>query len=116
MAKATTKPAGATGREADTDQVRTAVRFPMQLPLRITTPEGVLEATTIDISSNGILFTGKKLPALNSRIEFSIAMPAAVMGAETDLSIDCVGRVIRHQGRGSKQQAAVIIDEYSLRV
>ena len=116
VAKETKKSASIASGEAGTDQVRTAVRFPMELPLRIKTANGVLEAVTVDISSNGILLTGATLPALDSRIEFTIAMPAAVMGADADVSIQCVGRVIRHQRRGTKQQAAVIIDEYLLRI
>ena len=96
--------------------MRTAVRFPMELPLRIVTVEGVLEAVTENISANGILFTGEVLPSVDSRIEFTIKMPAAVMGAPDDVLIQCIGRVIRHQQSGDRTQAAAIIDEYFLRV
>ena len=102
--------------ELEQDQVRTAVRFPMELALSIKTADGTLEAMTENISANGILFTGPELPALNSRIEFTILMPAAVMGTAEDLSIQCIGRVIRHQQNGDRKQAAAIIDEYFLRV
>ena len=101
---------------ATTDQVRTAVRFPMELALRIITPDGVLDAVTENISANGILFTSSELPAVESRIEFTIKMPAAIMGTPEDVLIECIGRVVRHQVRGDKQQAAAIIDEYFLRV
>ncbi len=96
--------------------MRTAVRFPMELSLRIVTEDGVLEAVTENISANGILFTGEQLPPLDSRIEFTIKMPAAVMGAKDDVLIQCIGRVIRHQQHDGKNQAAAIIDEYYLRV
>ena len=99
-----------------TDQVRTAVRFPMRLPLQVTTDDGPMNALTENISANGILFTGPTLPAVDSRIEFIIRMPAAVMGTPEDVSIQCVGRVVRHQKQGEETQAAAIIDEYSLRV
>ncbi len=97
------------------DQVRTAVRFPMQLSLLIRTEQGEVEALTDNISANGILFTGKALPEVNSLIEFTITMPAAVMGTPEDVSVQCVGRVVRCQRQGEEMQAAAIIDEYSLR-
>ena len=99
----------------ETDQVRTAVRFPMRLPLHVTTDQGQIEALTENISANGILFTGPTVPAIDSRIEFTIRMPAAVMGTGEDVSIQCIGRVVRHQRQGEEIQAAAIIDEYSLR-
>ena len=100
----------------ETSPMRTAGRFPMQLPLRIVTVDGVLEAVTENISANGILFTGEELPPVDSRIEFTVKMPAAVMGASDDVLIQCIGRVIRHQMSGTQRQAAAIIDEYFLRV
>ncbi len=99
----------------ETDQVRTAVRFPMRLPLQVTTEQGEIDAQTENISANGILFTGPTLPAVDSRIEFTIRMPAAIMGTDEDVAIQCVGRVVRHQRQGDEIQAAAIIDEYSLR-
>lgn len=101
--------------EASTDQVRTAVRFPMKLALQVTTGEGTIDAVTENISANGILFTGGKLPAVDSRIEFTITMPAAVMGTPEDVSVHCVGRVVRHSEQDGVSGAAAIIDEYSLR-
>jgi len=98
-----------------TDQVRTAVRFPMKLALLVTTPEGEIDAVTENISANGILFTAGMLPQVESRIEFTIKMPAAVMGRADDLLIQCIGRVVRHQMVDGMEQAAAIIDEYFLR-
>lgn len=100
---------------AETEQLRTAVRFPMRLPLTVRSEDGTVEATTEDISANGILFTGPNLPALNSRIEFTINMPAAVMGTAEDVLIHCVGRIVRLNSHDGETQAAAIIDEYSLR-
>lgn len=70
---------------------------------------------TENISANGILFTGERLPPVDSRIEFTIKMPAAVMGLPEDVTVQCTGRVVRHQGHGGVSQAAAIIDEYSMR-
>jgi hypothetical protein len=101
---------------AMTDQVRTAVRFPMKLSLRVTTPDGNIDAMTENISANGILFTAGTLPPVDSHIEFTIKMPAAVMGTPEDVLIQCIGRVVRHQKFNDEGQAAAIIDEYFLRV
>lgn len=99
----------------DQDQVRTAVRFPMKLALTLKTSQGNIEAVTENISANGILFTGFRLPKVDSQIEFTVRMPAAVMGTDEDVSIHCIGRVVRHQRHGEEAQAAAIIDEYTLR-
>ena len=116
MAQKLKKTAVVAERAEATSPMRTAVRFPIELPLRIVTEEGVLEAMTENISANGMLFTGEELPPLDSRIEFTVKMPAAVMGAPDDVLIQCIGRVIRHQTRGGRKQAAAMIDEYYLRV
>jgi hypothetical protein len=101
---------------AMTDQVRTAVRFPMKLELQVTTPDGAIHALTENISANGILFTADSLPPVDSRIEFTIKMPSEVMGTPEDVSIQCIGRVVRHQFANGEGQAAAIIDEYFLRI
>ena len=98
-----------------TDQVRTAVRFPMHLSLQVTTPDGSIDAKTENISANGILFTAETLPPVDSTITFTIRMPAEVMGTKEDVSIQCIGRVVRHQWHGDEGQAAAIIDEYFMR-
>ncbi len=87
----------------------------MRLPLQVTTEQGQIDALTENISANGILFTGPTVPAVHSRIEFTIRMPAAIMGTGEDVSIQCIGRVVRHQRHGEEIQAAAIIDEYTLR-
>lgn len=95
--------------------VRTAVRFPMRLPLQIQTPEGELHAMTENISANGLLFECDVLPEINTRIEFTIAMPSAIMGSETDVTIHCIGRIVRHASKDGVKKAAAVIDEYFLK-
>ena len=95
--------------------VRNAVRFPMKLALRVHTERGELEAVTENISANGLLFVGKQLPAVDSRIEFTIAMPSSVMGSKTDVNIHCIGRIVRHQNLDGEKKAAAVIDEYFLK-
>jgi len=88
----------------------------MKLSLRLRTASGILDATTDNISANGILFSGPELPGVDSQIEFTIRMPAAVMGTSDDVSVHCIGRVVRHEQHGDESQAAAIIDEYYMRV
>jgi hypothetical protein len=95
--------------------VRTAVRFPMKLPLQIQSPKGEFQAVTENISANGLLFVSEYLLEVNSRIEFTIAMPAAVMGSSTDVIIHCVGRVVRCFQQDDAKKAAAVIDEYFLK-
>jgi hypothetical protein len=95
--------------------VRTAVRFPMKLPLQVQTEHGELQATTENISANGLLFVSDQLPEVDSKIEFTIAMPSAVMGSATDVTIHCIGRVVRHYFEGGEKKAAAVIDEYFLK-
>lgn len=95
--------------------VRTAVRFPLRLALRLKTEDGVIEATTRDISSNGLLFAATRLPKIGSSIEFTMDMPSEVMGSPTDVSIHCTGRVVRHQHSEDESMAAAVIDEYFLK-
>jgi PilZ domain len=95
--------------------VRTAVRFPMKLAIRVHTEDGDLDAVTENISANGLLFVSDRLPEVDSRIEFTIAMPSAVMGTAADVTIHCIGRVVRHYLQGGEKKAAAVIDEYFLK-
>ena len=98
------------------DAMRTAVRFPLRLALHLKTEDGIVEATTREISSSGLLFVTTYLPKIGSSIEFTMDMPSEVMGWANDVSIHCMGRVVRHQQTAEESMVAVVIDEYSLRV
>ena len=76
----------------------------------------MVEATTLDISSNGLLFASNYLPEVGNRIEFTMDMPSEVMGWASDVSIQCTGRVVRHQQSGKETMVAAVIDDYTLRV
>jgi hypothetical protein len=96
--------------------MRTAVRFPLRLALHLKTEDGIVEATTREISSNGILFVTTHLPKIGSSIEFTMDMPSEVMGLANDVTIHCIGRVVRHQHTEQETMVAVVIDEYTLKV
>jgi len=96
--------------------VRASVRFPMELAVLLETDQGRIEATTVDVSANGLLFSASRLPPVGSRIVFTMTMPSAVMGSESDVSVHCTGRIVRHQHSDHAFKAAAVIDEYFLKV
>lgn len=87
----------------------------MKLAIHICSRDGDLEAVTENISANGLLFVSDHLPDIDSKIEFTIAMPSAVMGSATDVTIHCRGRVVRHSLQDGEKKAAAVIDEYFLK-
>ena len=102
-------------KPAERIAVRTAVRFPLRLALHLKTEDGTIEATTKDVSSNGLLFVAANLPRIGSSIEFTMDMPSEVMGSATDVCVHCIGRVVRHQHSEDESMAAAVIDEYFLK-
>ncbi len=49
---------------------------------------------------------------VGSNIEFRISMPAAVLGASTDVLVTGLGRVVRCSVEGERRAVAAVIDEY----
>ncbi len=95
--------------------LRSAVRFPVKLAIHVRANNDRFEAVTEDISANGLLFVGDRLPQVDSLIEFTIEMPSEIMGSANDVEIHCRGRVVRHEKQGNREQAAAVIDEYYLK-
>lgn len=102
-------------RPLEDHPVRTSVRFPLRLPLQVETQAGWVDAMTENVSANGLLFTGPDLPPVNTRVSFTLSMPAALMGTEADVMVYCSGRIVRHQQSGDETMAAAVIDEYLLK-
>jgi hypothetical protein len=96
--------------------VRASVRFPMQLAVVLETDDGPIEAITVDVSANGLLFSAARLPPVGSKIVFTMTMPSAVMASQNDVSVHCIGRIVRHQHTEDAMRAAAVIDEYFLKV
>ncbi len=92
--------------------MRSAVRFPIQLPVDVQTQSAVQPGLTQDISSGGVLFSVEADMAVGSIIEFVINMPASVLGTGSDVKVKCVGRVMRCSLEGSRRAVAAVIDEY----
>ncbi len=95
--------------------VRTAVRFPLQLEVTLSSTQGEFHAVTENVSANGVLFLAEDAPDVGTEVEFDLTMPAAIMGGQEDVVLHCVGRIVRHTQHEGRAGAAAVIDEYSLR-
>ena len=96
------------------EELRSSVRFPIKLPIAVRTDLASAEhaAETKDISAGGVLFDVESEMPVGSTINFSIAMPASVLGTPTDVLVNCVGRVIRSADENGRKSVAAVIDEY----
>lgn len=97
------------------NDTRSSVRFPLKLPITIRTADMREHfAETADISAGGVLFHTKAVMEVGATIRFRIVLPAAVLGTDTDVLVNCTGRVVRamdEAGQG-KSAVAAVIDEY----
>jgi PilZ domain len=97
--------------------VQGAARFPIKLPVALKTADtgsGVWEKSieTENISANGVLFRMDADVPVGSAVDFTISLPADVVGAKTDVQVDCRGRVVRSFEDGGRRGVGVVIDEY----
>ena len=96
-------------------ELRTAVRFPVRLPVQIKAGQGEETAETINISASGMLFAFERCLTAGSPIEFDLKMPAGSLGMEKDVVVHCVGRVIRCFRKGETDaEIAAVIDRYKM--
>ena len=93
-------------------EVRCAVRFPLSLPVVLSSDGGDLTAVTRNVSASGVLFELDSQVNSGTRILFSLRMPGAVLGTPRDVLVHCQGRVVRCSVSNSKYLAAATIDEY----
>jgi PilZ domain len=102
--------------------VQGAPRFPIKLPVALksavnqsgVTGQGVTGKTveTENISANGVLFRMDADVPVGSAVDFTLSLPADVVGAEADVQVDCRGRVVRSFEDGGRRGVGVVIDEY----
>ena len=92
--------------------LQSAVRFPIQLPISVKSLAGESHTQSQNISSNGVLFHVDADMPVGSPIDFTISMPAEILGAESDVQIDCRGRVVRSVDEDGHRGVGVVIDEY----
>jgi hypothetical protein len=94
--------------------MRNSVRFPLHLPVDVEVNGGFIHAVTEDISATGVLFVMPEAPAVNSRMTWTLRMPAEVMGSKDDVTVDCVGRVVWHKQVLDGRHVGVVIDGYRI--
>ena len=98
---------------ASPQEVRCAVRFPLELPVALWTGSGdELAARTQNVSASGVLFELDCALQTGLPIRFSLRMPGAVLGTPHDVLVHCTGRVVRCSMSQSQYLAAATIDEY----
>jgi hypothetical protein len=93
-------------------EVRCAVRFPLALPVVLSSPKGEIAAVTRNVSASGVIFELDSPMQTGLEIHFSLCMPGAVLGTHRDVLVHCQGRVVRCSKNQSYYLAAATIDEY----
>jgi len=104
--------AGTKAARARYPDMQSAVRFPIKLPISVKSKSGARAAETDNISANGVLFHVDSEMPVGSLVDFTISLPADVVGAEADVQLDCRGRVVRNFEEGGRRGVGVVIDEY----
>jgi hypothetical protein len=102
--------------------VQGAPRFPIKLPVALKSAvdqPGIIgqavtgkTVVTENISANGVLFRMDADVPVGSAVDFTLSLPADVVGAEADVQVDCRGRVVRSFEDGGRRGVGVVIDEY----
>ncbi len=94
------------------NEKRRAARFPLRLPVEVHADSQQIVANTENISAGGVLLDLDAELEAEAPIEFTIVMPADLLGSPTDVTVSCVGRVVRSASSGNQRTVAAIIDEY----
>ena len=92
--------------------IRSAVRFPLNLPVIVWTQSGEQAALTRNVSSSGILFDLSASLNVGQDIRFALRMPGGALGSPHDVMVRCSGRVVRCSSDEGHYRAAATIDEY----
>jgi hypothetical protein len=93
-------------------EVRCAVRFPIALPVVLSSGKGEIAALTRNVSASGVVFEMESSVQTGLEIHFSMRMPGPVLGTPHDVLVHCQGRVVRCSMNQSNYLAAATIDEY----
>ena len=97
---------------AQFEDLQSAPRFPLHLAASVKTQGTAYLAETENISANGVLFAMDNDVPVGSMVDFTIMLPAEVMGTRRNMQIDCRGRVVRSFEDRGRRGVGVVIDEY----
>ena len=90
------------------EDMQSAPRFPLHLAASVKTEGTAYSAETENISANGVLLAMESEVPVGSMVDFTIMLPAEVLGGRKDVQIDCRGRVVRSfDDRGRRGAGAV---------
>jgi hypothetical protein len=92
--------------------LQSAVRFPVKLPIAVKSNAGERLTESENISANGVLFQLDSEMPVGSAVDFTISLPADIVGAGADVQLLCRGRVARNFADGGRVGVGVVIDEY----
>src|SRR5450755_3480287 len=92
--------------------MQSAMRFPIKLPIAVKSQSGESRTESQNISANGVLFQMDSDMPIGSMVDFTISLPAEIVGAQADVQLDCRGRVVRSSDDGGRRGVGVVIDEY----
>jgi len=106
-----TDPQMTNGRYQD---LQSAPRFPLHLSASVKSGGTAYSAQTENISANGVLLAMEKDVPVGSMVDFTILLPADIVGARRDVQIDCRGRVVRSFEDQGRRGVGVVIDEYQI--
>jgi hypothetical protein len=93
-------------------EMQSAPRFPLHLAASVKALGSAYSAETENISANGVLLAMDNDVPVGSMVDFTILLPAEVVGARQDVQIDCRGRVVRSFEDRGRRGVGVVIDEY----
>jgi hypothetical protein len=94
------------------EDLQSAPRFPLHLAASVKTEGASCSALTENISANGVLFAMDRDVPVGSMVDFTIVLPAEVLGTRQNVQVDCRGRVIRSFDDRGRRGVGVVIDEY----
>jgi hypothetical protein len=94
------------------EDMQSAPRFPLHLAASVKAQGAAYTAETENISANGVLFAMDKDVPVGSMVDFTILLPADVVGSGRNVQIDCRGRVVRSFDDRGRRGVGVVIDEY----
>jgi hypothetical protein len=94
------------------EEMQSAPRFPLHLSASVKVQGGAYSAETENISANGVLLAMDNDVAIGSMVDFTILLPAEVVGSRRNVQIDCRGRVVRSFEDRGRRGVGVVIDEY----
>lgn len=94
------------------EEMQSAPRFPLHLSASVKMQGSAFAAETENISANGVLLAIENDVPVGSLVDFTILLPAEVVGARRDVQIDCRGRVVRSFEDRGRRAVGVVIDEY----